>query len=50
MTGTFRHHSIVFNCLYRLLGTFANSWDPDQAKQNVRPDLHPNCLTLLRYS
>ena len=30
----------------RLLITFANSLDPDQARQNVRPDLDPNCLTL----
>ena len=29
-----------------LLITFANSLDPDQAGQNVRPDLDPNCLTL----
>ena len=28
-----------------LLITFANSLDPDQARQNVRPDLDPNCLT-----
>ena len=25
---------------------FANSLDPDQARQNVGPDLNPNCLTL----
>ena len=25
--------------------TFANSLDPDQAQQNVGPDLDPNCLT-----
>ena len=24
---------------------FANSLDPDQAQQNVGPDLYPNCLT-----
>ena len=30
----------------RLLITFANSLDPDQAQQNVGPDLDPNCLTL----
>ena len=30
----------------RLLITFANSLDPDQARQNVGPDLNPNCLTL----
>ena len=28
-----------------LLITFANSFDPDQARQNVGPDLDPNCLT-----
>ena len=28
-----------------LLITFANSLDPDQAGQNVVPDLDPNCLT-----
>ena len=27
-----------------LLITFANSLDPDQARQNVGPDLDPNCL------
>ena len=30
----------------RLLIIFANSLDPDQARQNVGPDLDPNCLTL----
>ena len=30
----------------RLLTTFANSLDPDQARHNVWPDLDPNCLTL----
>ena len=24
-------------------------FDPDQARQNVRPDLDPSCLTLLWY-
>ena len=28
--------------------TFSNSLDPDQAEQNVGPDLDPNCLTLKR--
>ena len=28
-----------------LLLTFANSLDQDQARQNVGPDLDPNCLT-----
>ena len=26
---------------------FANSFDPDQAQQNVGPDEDPNCFTLL---
>ena len=30
---------------YRLLITFANSFDQDQAPQNVGSDLNPNCLT-----
>ena len=30
----------------RLLITFANRCDRDQARQNVGPDLHPICLTL----
>ena len=28
----------------------ANSLDPDQARQNVGPDLGPNCMTRLCYS
>ena len=32
-------------CLLYLLMTFANSLDPDQARQNVGPYLDPNCLT-----
>ena len=35
---------IIYLC--HLLITFANSLDPDQARQNVGPDLDPNCLTL----
>ena len=41
----------VFNSLpasgdfCHLLITFANSLDQDQARQNFRPDLDPNCLT-----
>ena len=30
---------------YCLLITVANSLNPDQARQNVGPDLDPNCLT-----
>ena len=29
---------------FRLLITFANSLNPDQDRQNVGPDLDPNCL------
>ena len=35
---------------YRLLITFANSLDPDQARQNIGSDLDINCLTLWWYS
>ena len=41
----------VFNTLpasgdfCRLLMTFSNSLDPDQARQNVGPDLDSKCLT-----
>ena len=35
----------VLSC--RLLITFANSLDPNQAQQFVGPDLDPNCLTLM---
>ena len=34
---------VYFCCL---LITFANSLDPDRARQNVGPDLDPICLTL----
>ena len=27
--------------------TVSNSLDPDQARQNVGPDMHPNCLQRL---
>ena len=33
-----------------MLMTFANSLDPDQAKQNIVPGLDPNCLTLSGFS
>ena len=29
-----------------LLITFANNLDPEQDRQNLGPDLDPNCLTL----
>ena len=37
--------TIVFS--YPLLIAFVNSLDPDQARQNVGPDLGANCLTLM---
>ena len=33
-----------------LLITFANSLDPDKARQNIGPDLDSNCLTFWWYS
>ena len=36
------------NC--RLMINLVNSLDPDQARQNVGPDLDPNCLALRWYS
>ena len=36
----------VVCCQCRLLITIANSLDPGQARQNVGPDLDPDCLTL----
>ena len=42
---TSEHFQIAYYCC--LLITFANSSDPDQARQNVGPDLDPNCLTLI---
>ena len=44
MQTAYRVHTSGNFC--RLLITFANSLDLDQARQNVRPDLDPNCLTL----
>ena len=39
---------VTVNGLMRslLAATFANSLDPDQAGQNVAPDLDTNCLSL----
>ena len=41
------HLDDSFDCC--LLITIANSLDPDQARQNVLPDLGPNCLTLMAF-
>ena len=44
-------NSFLANCDFcHLLITLANSLDPDQDRQNVGPDLDPNCLTLWWYS
>ena len=43
---TYKEALNFFTYYCRLLITFANSLDPDQAKQNVGPDLDPNRLTL----
>ena len=37
---------LLFVFLCRLLISFANSLDPDQARQNDGPGLDPNCLTI----
>ena len=42
--------SSILDCRFTLLLlmiTFANSLNLDQARQNVGPDLDPNCLSLL---
>ena len=44
------HSSLAKGDVCRLLIVFANSLGPDQARQNVGPDLGPNCLTLWWYS
>ena len=37
----------LITCHCCLLVTFTNSLDPDQYRQNIAPDLDPNCLTLV---
>ena len=39
--------SLLFACLCRLLRAFANCLDPDQARQNVGPDLDPKLFNTL---
>ena len=47
----FHHLNIPATDVFRrLLITVVNSLDPDQARQNVGPDLDPNVLTLRLYS
>ena len=45
--GQASHLNSLPACDYfcRLLITYANSLDPDQARRSVGPDLDPNCLT-----
>ena len=38
--------SLTLYLLVLSVDTFANSLQSDQARQNVGPDLDPNCLTL----
>ena len=42
----FKFNSFPASGYFCHLITLANSLNPDQAQQNVRPDLDPNCLTL----
>ena len=44
----YAHHSLSA-CHCHLLITFANSLDPDQARQNFRSDLNPKCLTMTAF-
>ena len=44
LKGMLKPVSKINKC--RLLITFVNSLDPDQARQNVGPDLDQNSLTL----
>ena len=37
---------LILKEISRRQKTFVNSLDPDQVRQNVGPDLDPNCLTL----
>ena len=46
MAQCFLSSSLASGDFCCLLITFANSLDPDQDRQNVGPDLDPNCLTL----
>ena len=45
MTASF-NSCLASSDFHHLLITSANSLDPDQDRQNVGPDLDPNCLTL----
>ena len=42
----YRRGGLTLFPIFILLITFANRLDPDQARQNVGPDLDPNCLIL----
>ena len=41
---------LILSLLVLSADNFAKRLDPDQALQNVGPDLDPNCLTLQRHS
>ena len=41
-------NSFLASCNFCHLLTFANSLYPEQNRQNVGPDLDPNCLTLMK--
>ena len=48
-TSETHYHALIFlvsGDFCRLLIIFPNSLDPDQDRQNVGPDLDPNCFTL----
>ena len=47
MEGKFPFNLILARGDFCLLINFAKSFDPDQDRQNVGPDLGPNHLTLL---
>ena len=45
-------HFLLFACGWRLVVSwllFANSLDPDQARQKVGPELDPSCLTTILF-
>ena len=42
----YMYNSFLASGDFCLLLIFANSLDPDQDRQNLIPDLDPNCLTL----
>ena len=49
-TYTVIYTDLPFTCWCRPLITFENTFDPDQARRNVGPDLDPKCLITIWYS